>query len=185
MYRLTRPHELSVQVRAAATDSLLAGVRVGVIYERPAQDERFNWNWDELGQRFQTTGDDGIVRWDELSFDEGTLFVRCGGFARRRIGWRGHESDVLVELEPESAISGTVRIGDQPVAKLEGGLQNESGDYFGTTITPEDRGRFRFDELPAGEYTLTFRSDREEVAMRAISLGPGEDASIEIRLEEE
>ena len=185
VFRLTRPHELIVEVKVAGTESRLTGARVGLIYDRPAQDEQFRWNWDDLGQRFQTTGDDGIVRWRELSFDEGTLYVRCPGFARQRIGWRDRARNILLELKPESVISGTVRIGEQPVAKLYGALRNESGDSFTASVTPADQGRFRFGELPAGEYTLTFNSDRAEVASRQISLDAGEHTTIDIQLEDE
>ncbi|MEZ6191563.1 MAG: carboxypeptidase-like regulatory domain-containing protein [Phycisphaerales bacterium] len=175
------PHELLV--RLVAGGKPIAGGIVAMLWDSPNGGDRFDWVYGMRTWRptlLQRTDKDGVARWPAQPMDQAMIAIDCEGYARKRIKWRAGEDEIEVRLEPESVVEGTATDRDGKVV-LQGFviLSNETGDHYSITLRPEDRGRFRFDRLAAGDYTYLLQYDRQTIDQRQITLGPGQTLSID------
>jgi hypothetical protein len=66
---------------------------------------------------------------------------------------------LTVTLEPAAALKGEVRLNDKRLAEGFARLTSTAKDRF-TVGLSDTKGRFDFDQLPAGDYDLEISDDR-------------------------
>lgn len=173
---LGEPHRLRVVV---ATDELHVPVDAAcltLIEASRGEARSFRWGADEVswnnrvGARTKPTG----VAAFAAPFGEGTLIVRADGYGRQRQHW-ATEDELTFELEPQAIVTGRATDPDgRPLAECTVRLNCSTGDSFWFEVAPQDEGRYRFDELPAGDYTLTIERDRQQLYKDAFTLEAGQ-----------
>src|SRR5262249_48037554 len=143
---------VSLRVRAVTSKGeAVASARVTLVDGNPSLDTSFYWGGGGWGNTVRgSTGKDGWAAFPSLSFGTATVLVEAAGYARRRLGWRKGEKELSIELPREAVLTGTIH--DAAGGLLEKGYVNlkSDGDRIGATIRPVSKGRFRFNELPAG-----------------------------------
>jgi hypothetical protein len=136
----------------------VAGARVTLVDGDARLDRTFAWGYDDASWEDMVrarTGADGWADFPALSFGGATVLVRAPGFARHRVGWRGREKDLTCALAPEAVLAGEVRgPAGRPVKEFYLRL-SRGGDQVGAGAGPNDEGRFRVAELPAGTWEVT------------------------------
>ena len=187
--RLPSADELVIQLGAARSLSVrviddseeaepIRDARVAVLDAKRSLDGQFSWGYhDRYWSRIKRgrTGADGLVRFPATSIPEGIVVVRAEGYARRRVPWRERESELVVALDPEGVVNGMARDDDgKPLAECVVSLNASSGDGYTYSVRREDKGQFRFNELPAGNYTLTINRDRQELYKESFDIWFGE-----------
>ncbi len=180
--QLTKPHNLRVHVAEQADPHKpLADAAVTVITEDPEVDRQFSWGYHNYYGLRTYTQADGWATLADLPYDESLVTIEHPRFARQRLLWRQRRQEVKVQLEPEAVVAGTVALKPgQPLAHCWVSLRCSEGDQYGLDIQPADKGRFRFDQLPAGEYTLTVRDERKELYQQTLKLGKGETKELSV-----
>jgi protocatechuate 3,4-dioxygenase beta subunit len=135
------------------------------------------------------TGPQGRAVFDALPFAKGTIVVRTPGFVRKRLPWTDGNLEALAILEPESTISGTVKVvGEKPSEDLQMVLRWSRLDYRDVPIDPTT-GRYSVDGLPSGEiqlsigpkgglafYRETIILKRQESLLKDITITPADPA---------
>ncbi len=140
---------------------------------------QFSWGFDDRGFKVHRTSSDGVLELLNLVQSEGTIVVQAKGFARHRFGWRDGQQEFTVSLQPESIVSGTVM--DKSRKPLEGlwvVLTSEDNQYFSMPLEREDNGTFSFNELPAGNYTLELKDQRDALFSQEVTLKPGDSINL-------
>ena len=173
--QLTESYNIKVYV-SEKTDpgKPIADAAVTVITEDPSVDRRFSWGYHNLGGIRAYTQADGWATLADMPADETLVTIERPGYARQRLVWHKRRQDVKVQLEPEAVVTGTVTLKlGQPLSHYSVSLQCSEGDQYSVGIEPSDKGRFRFDQLPAGEYTLSIRDERNELYSEKLSLQTG------------
>ena len=133
--------------------------------------------------RFDRTGADGWADFPALSFGDATVLVQAPGFARHRIGWRERQKELRAELAPEAVLAGEVRDAAGAPLKAFYVSLSRSSDQILASIRPDDKGRFRITELPAGEWTVVVRSGdgRSVLHEQAVTLKAGRTKELKIK----
>jgi protocatechuate 3,4-dioxygenase beta subunit len=169
---------VALRVRAVTAGRPIERARVTLINGAVDLDKRFSWGYhDAAGWEDRArarTDAKGWASFPAMTFIGATLLVEAPGFGRRRLGWRGDERELTVELEPEAVLTGTIRDGDGlPLREGYVNLLGQSGDQLFTAIGPADAGKFRLAELPAGEYTLRVHKSNETLHQEQVTLKAG------------
>jgi hypothetical protein len=181
------PRTLAVVVRDDQ-DQPLPGARVTLVNGDPGLDKSFSWgyhdaSWEDMVRARSDA--EGVARFDGLAFGEATVLIQAPGFARKRMGWRDGREEVNAALAPEAVVAGQIRDADgRPVTEAVVNLMGDNGDQLGTELDVGSAGRFRFDQLASGNYTLIVRQPYGDTLHQAkIALTPGKvvEPQIEIR----
>jgi hypothetical protein len=163
---------------------------VTLVDGEPGLDQSFMWgyhnaSWENMVRG--RTAADGFASFPELSFFGATVLAEAPGFGRQRIGWRDGRRDLTVHLEPEAILSGQARdASGEPVknfyVRLTGG-----GDQISSSVRPDDKGRFRIAELPAGAWSVTIsgRDGLTELHKETVELKAGETKEMTIEAKKE
>jgi beta-lactamase regulating signal transducer with metallopeptidase domain len=182
---------VSLRVRAVTTDGKpIAGARVTLINGEPGLDRGgFSWGYHDASWWDMVRGSSGADGWaafPALSFGGATVLVQAPGYARHRWGWRDGEKEMTFELNPECALTGELR--DAAGGPLKEGYVNlmSAGDQVSTSIGPDDKGRFRIGELPAGQWTLVVRGSDglSQLHQEQVTLKAGETKELKIATQE-
>jgi hypothetical protein len=153
---------LPLRVRAVTSDGKpIAGARVALVNGDPELDQRFSWHYDDGGWNNVVRGRtaaDGAANFPALGFSGATVIVRAPGYGRQRVPWRQEEKDLKVVMPAAAVVTGEVRdLGGAPLKRFYVSATSD-GDRISVAIKPDDRGRFRIDELPPGSWTITVRA---------------------------
>jgi RNA polymerase sigma-70 factor (ECF subfamily) len=137
-------------------------------------------------------GEGGEFRFDGIAPGEYRLTVRADGFVAVTVPVRPGEADVRVVLDPAASLAGVVveKGTGLPVAGLEVSARTArsptSAAAYRSVSGPD--GRFRFGDLPAGEYVLAAGSlfqvgnDAGDEFLAA-TFGPTPNGALDLRLE--
>jgi hypothetical protein len=195
--QLGHPKTLSVRVTEdGAAGRPIEGARVSVFDRFPGLlGTSFKWNKVKYpSTRCGTTFTDvqGRARFPGLPVTEGSIVVQKEGYGRRRVEWRGGEGVLGAALHPECTIEGLVRdelgrpeerynVWLHYCAQGVFDLDNPEHEQFQTVVRrfetwfkPEDAGRFRFDQLPPGNYSLLVSCGYSD----EFTLEPGETLTV-------
>src|SRR5262249_32751116 len=162
-----------------------AAARVTLVNGQTSLDQSFHWGYDDASWYNMVRGrteDNGWADFKALNFDSATVLVQAPGYARQKLGWRNQQNELTITLAPESVLAGEVRdAAGQPVQKFYAHLTCDS-DRLGKPVRPEDNGRFRLTEVPAGMWTLTiYGSDgQSELYQGQVELKEGQTKDLKI-----
>ena len=185
--RLAPPHTLRVRAFLEGGKPV-EGARVTLIDHDPGpRPGGFAWGYTDASWEHMVYGKtdaDGWANFPALGFDKATVIVRAPGFARRREPWRQDEEEILVDLEPESSLSGIVRDEQgRPVGDVALSLSWGSGEQVNINIDPAT-GHYAASELPPGKYTLMIRQGQvAQPTQQPITLEAGKDLVKDIQIE--
>jgi len=184
--QLTEAHKLRLHIVSRADPRHpLADAAVTVLDESPEVDRSFRWGYHNIGGKRCYAQADGWATFVDLPDDEALVTVEHPGFARQRLLWHKQKAEIEVQLEPESVVAGTVLLKPgKPLARCYLQLGAGDGDQYATEVAAKDQGRFRFDQLPPGKYTLTVQDERRTLATRELQLQPGKTADVTIKVAE-
>jgi hypothetical protein len=149
---------VTLRVRALTTDGKpIPNARVTLVDGEPDLDRSFWWGYHDAGWENMIrsrTAADGWAEFPALSFGEATVLLQAAGYARHRLGWRNGQKELVAKLEPEAILTGEVRDAAGVPVKTFYVRLTASGDQV-TTSSPDEKGRFRLGELPAGTWAIT------------------------------
>jgi hypothetical protein len=134
------------------------------------------------------TNDEGWADFPALSFPGATVLVESSSCGRRRVGWRGGEKELKLELVPEAVLSGEVTAaGRKPMETFYVSVRSGAGDEIFTEVRPDEKGRFRISEMPAGVWTVTIRAEDRELKPyeEVVTLGPGDSKAMAVVLQKQ
>lgn len=179
------------RVRAVAADGRpVAGARVTLVDGEPGLDQHFMWGYHDASWENMVRGRtaaDGWADFPALGFGEATVVVRAPGYARHRRGWRTGQKELVIEMAPEAVLAGDVHdMAGKPVGECYLSL-NSGGDQVSLSVGPDDGGRFRIPELPAGNWSVTVRGSngRTELYAGQVTLKAGETRHLSIAAKRE
>jgi hypothetical protein len=142
----------------------------------------FNWGYHDSSTVRMQTDRQGIVRFDEPAGEDGTIIVRAKGFARQRVSGAFDVPLRTIPLERAAELHGEVRLNNQLLADGFVRLTSNSNDSFVQSLD-DTKGRFDFDELPDGEYTLAVNNRRgQSVNSRKVKLDSGKTQSLSVNV---
>jgi hypothetical protein len=176
----------SLRVRVESAGKPISGARVALVHLLRRSDDTFNWGRDLPGildSRRGRTADDGWLDFPSLSFSSSAVAVQAPGFGRRHLHWKDGQKELTVELSPEAIVTGELRDANGETLRLGYvNLAADSGDQISTKVGPDDKGRFRCAELPAGEWTLRVRGSDGLTVLHEerISLKAGETKVLKV-----
>lgn len=181
----------ALRVRAFGTDGKpVEGAWVTVIHG--ARTRALDWRLNELNDSAVARVDArGWAEFPALSLGSGIVVVRAKGFARRKVDWSNDEEELLIDLEPESQLTGTVvDASGTPVEEATIRLSWGDGDTTSVPVARND-GRFMVNELGAGPYLLhvmpsagsSLRPNGSPIYSSQITLEPGKTLRLDIRVE--
>jgi hypothetical protein len=187
-FRLSPPAAL--RVRAVAADGKpIAGARVTLVNGERGLDRSFMWGYSNASWENMVRGrtaTDGWAAFPALEFGEATVLVEAPGHARHRLAWRNGQAELPVELAREAILVADVR--DASGAPVKACYVNLSsgGDRIAARVSPDDHGRFRVAELPAGEWTVMVRGKdgRSQLYSGRVTLKAGETKELTIDAQE-
>jgi hypothetical protein len=175
-----------LRVRAVTTDGKpITGARVTLIDGDPALDRHIPWGFIEgRGQDMASarTDADGWADFPALSFGAATLLMQAPGYARHSEGWRDGRKEITTKLAAEAVLSGEVHDAAGAPVESYSLVLLFPGDQIWASVGPEDKGRFRVAELPAGRWTLiVYTADKRSVLHNeGVTLGAGETKELKI-----
>jgi hypothetical protein len=173
---------LSVQVLDADTKKPLPDALVTLLEDEPDFAGGFSWGYHDLWATRARGDAMGTAVFAEPASEDGTLIVSAPGFARRRIAWTDGSKDLTVELEPAAVLSGEVRLQDRLVKEGFVRLTSQDKDHYGTNLADE-KGRFEFGQLQAGDYELTVtNSNGRRLHFELVTLQRKQTKSIKINI---
>jgi hypothetical protein len=143
---------LAVQVRDAKSGEPIADAQVALL-EDEIEFSQFNWGYHDLWAVRTRTNSTGAAVFAEPTCFDGTILVTATGYARKRVAWTDMAQRITVDLEPAAAFRGEVRLVSKLVAEGYVKLNSDSRDHFSVNLH-DNGGRFEFDRLPPGLYTL-------------------------------
>jgi 5-hydroxyisourate hydrolase-like protein (transthyretin family) len=158
-FRLPPPHTLKIHAVDQASGQPIASARVALIYDDPSLDSHFARGYHDTawGDSVHARTDAaGVAAFSPLSFGEATVLVQAAGYARQHVGWRNGASSLSVKLPRAAVVSGELldRTTGKPLEGLVVRLISQTAGQFSTSTEQGGSGRFRLDELPAGDYVL-------------------------------
>lgn len=159
-----------------------------MIYDDPSIDKNFQWGYHDTawGDSVHARTDArGVATFSPLSFSEATVLVQAAGNARRHLGWRDGSAELTVKLSPEAVVSGELL--DATTGKLLDGLSvhlfSPINGQVSTSTQPDDAGRFRLGELPAGIYAFSITTaGGVSLYQDSLKLEPGQHIERKLRL---
>lgn len=170
---------MRVKVVDEATLQPVANASVALVEDRVDFASGFNWGYDDNSAVRGQTDREGIVRFDEPAAEDGTIVVRAKGYARQRTSGAFDVPSRNIVLVRAAELHGEVRFQGQLLADGVVRLRSSLNDSFGIALE-DTKGRFDFDELPAGEYVLTVENNRGRAInySQKIKLESGKSQSI-------
>jgi hypothetical protein len=185
--QLTPPRKLAIHITEKNSNDLPIPKAVAIlIAERLSDTQPIRWPWQGWEGAVRRESDaSGVVQWNELSYDEGTLLVRAPGYAREHVAWNDQRESIAIALEKESVVYGTISVNGVPLADVDDFmfLTARNGDSFMIEEPGPTIGRFRFSELPPGEYTLEVMQDRKSKFREVFVVSAGESRYLEINID--
>jgi hypothetical protein len=181
---------LRLRVRALTADRKpVADARVTLVNGDPGLDKTFSWgyhdaSWEDMVRG--RTGADGWADFPALSFASATVLVQAPGRARYRVGWRDGAKELTCELAPEAVLAGEVRdAAGKPVPAFYVNLSS-GGDQVAAAAGPDDKGRFRIPELPAGTWQVLVRDidGRTTLHQAEVTLRAGETKELKVEVKQ-
>jgi hypothetical protein len=176
---------LVVRVDEAKSGKPVVDARVSLVEDVIAAGpgRAFNWGYDDLWTARARTNDKGAARFEEPACEDGTILVSAPGFARQRIAWTDGATDVSVSLQPEARLEGKVVLKGKPLQEGYVRLSSTENDSMSVNLN-ESPGRYRFDQLPAGDYRLDVsgRNGQSLYSVR-LALAVGERLEEDLELE--
>jgi Carboxypeptidase regulatory-like domain len=175
-----------LRVRAVTTDGkAIAGARVTLIDGDPALDQPILWGAIEGREQDMArarTDADGWAGFPALSFSAATLLVQAPGYARHSEGWRDGQKELTAKLAAEAVLTGEVHDAAGAPVKSYSFVLLSRDDQIWSAVGPEDKGRFRVAELPAGPWTLIiYTADkRSSLHNEGVTLQAGETKELNI-----
>jgi beta-lactamase regulating signal transducer with metallopeptidase domain len=180
-----------LRVRAVTTDDKpIAGARVTLVDCDPALERQITWGSIEgRGQDTASarTDADGWADFPALSFGAAILLVQAPGYARHSEGWRDGRKEITAKLAAEAVLSGEVHdAAGAPVNSYSLVLLSHDNRNW-ISVGPEDKGRFRVAELPAGGWTLIIYTTDKRSALHneGVTLEAGETKELKIEAKKE
>lgn len=172
---------LVVRVVEAGSEKPLAGARVALL-EDELYPNGFSWGYHDLWGVRRRTDPEGMATFAEPKCEDGTLIVRAPGMARKCVAWSDGAAEVTVSLDPAARLQGEVRVGPKRLAEGWARLMSADNHYLSDNLEAGE-GRFEFDELPAGEYTLSITgAGGQQIDSRQLTLEAGKAHSEKIDL---
>jgi RNA polymerase sigma factor (sigma-70 family) len=152
---------VALRLRAVSTDgNPIADARVTLVNGQPDLDRSFSWGYHDaswVNMSRGRTAADGWADFPALGIGEATVLVQAPAYARHRVGWRNGQKELTVQLAPEAVVAGEVHdAAGKPVQAFYVNLVS-GGDQISASIGPDDKGRFRIGELPAGKWSVIVR----------------------------
>jgi hypothetical protein len=180
----------ALRVTAVTSDGqLMAGARVTLVNGDVQLDKSFSWgyhnaSWEDMARG--RTGPDGVADFKNLRMSGCTVLVEKPGHARHRSGWRDGRKELTIKMTPEAILTGTVRDGaGKRIKECYISLLSE-GDQIHTKVGPDDAGRFRVAELPAGNWNVHVRdADGNMLQEQMVPLKAGETKELVIETKKE
>jgi protocatechuate 3,4-dioxygenase beta subunit len=164
---------LTVRVFEAGSEKPLVGAHVSLLEDEPEFSAGFNWGYHDLTSVRRHTSDDGAARFDTPACEDGTLIVRATGMARKRLAWTDGAPEIRVSLDPAAALQGEVQFGQQRLGEGYARLVSAAKDFYSVGLAASE-GRFEFNQLPAGNYTLSIiGKGNQQLDSRMLKLDAG------------
>jgi hypothetical protein len=129
------------------------------------------------------TAADGSADFPALGFGDAVVLVQAAGFARHHLAWGNGQKELTVELTNEAVLKGEVR--DAEGVPVKGCYVNVgfTDGQAAATIGPDDQGRFRVGELPAGPCQIAIRDENGRMLHETrATLVAGETKELKIEL---
>jgi hypothetical protein len=141
----------------------------------------FNWGYHDLWAERRRADQNGSARFTEPACEDGTILVSAPGFARTRLEWQNGAREIQASLAAAATVKGDVRLRETLLA--EGYVRLSSPQDTFTAHLDTSGGRFEFDQLPAGTYSLAVldRNSRQ-IYTANVSLEPGDARTEDITL---
>jgi hypothetical protein len=163
---------LVVRVVEASTEKPLVGASVSLL-EDELFPRGFSWGYHDLWAVRRKSDAEGIARFESPNCVDGTLIVRAPGLARQRVAWTDGAAEIRAALDPGAMLQGEVHSGGRRLADGWARLATAKGESISANLAEGD-GRFEFDQLPAGDYTLSITGDGgQPLESREITLEAG------------
>jgi hypothetical protein len=143
---------LAIQVRDHKSGAAIADAHAALL-EDEIDFRQFNWGYHDLWATRARSDSTGIAVFDAPACVDGTILITASGYARQRVAWTDRARQVTIALEPAATLIGELRIADKLVAEGYVRLSTGAQDYFSADLQ-DAGGRFEFDRLPPGLYTL-------------------------------
>lgn len=180
--RVNPPKTLSVRAVDWKLEKPVEGARIQLVDRNPDYD--IQWGYDDQGwDRWieLTTNAAGRGTFASTGMGEGAVLARAPGYGRQRVKWRGAEDAIEIALDREAIVRGTAA-DDAGRILADGGvrLSDKKGNHYQATISPSDLGRFAFDELPAGSYTLSIERDNQRLFEKTFELRAGDTFDVDV-----
>lgn len=165
---------LNVKVTATATGEPLPRALVSLLEDEIQFENGFSWGYHDLWAERRHADRAGTAHFGQSACEDGTLFVRSPGFARKRVTWTDHSQNVTVSLDPAAVVRGEVKLGESLLSDGIVRLVSATNDFLSVDLK-ESGGKFEFPELPAGECALSVSGSVNQVLdTRRITVKPGE-----------
>jgi hypothetical protein len=163
---------LAVQVRDRKSGDAITDAKVALL-EDESDFRQFAWGYDDLWAIRTLSNSNGTAVFDEPTCPDGTLLIAASGYARQRISWTDRAQQVIIALEPAASLMGEVRLAGKLVANGYVRISTPAQDYF-TADLQDSGGRFEFDQLPPGLYTLdVIGTGAQRLCTREVALQAG------------
>jgi len=179
--RLTPAFELQVKV-VDDEGKPIPDASVAIAEFRPSTQNSFQWGVDDRLATRRRTNASGNAQFRGLASNEMTILTTRPGFARRRLFGSETPDAIAITLDKESVLTGVVRVRKKPLEAFYVNLQSQAADYISTSIEASPDGRFRVDQLPAGQYELSIHADRKRLYGETVTIEKGESKEIEIAI---
>ena len=174
------PSRLKLKLFTAKDGKPVPDARITLVDTPNSFELSFTWGYNDASWENMVrtrTDADGEAEFRSLSFSGATLLVQAPGFARKRIEWRDGSQEMKLDLKPESVLVGEVLLPDNDTGRtFYVTLKSDAGDQVSATVSPDDKGKFRINELPAGKWAVTLQGENAQQQMRrtTIELKEGE-----------
>jgi uncharacterized GH25 family protein len=176
-----------LRVRAVTADGKpVPDARVTLVNGDPELDKSFVWgyhdaSWEDMVRG--RTAADGWADFPALSFGGATVLVQVPGYARHRVGWRDGKQELTCALARGAVLTGeALDAAGKPVKAFYVQLARDR-EQISARVGPDDKGRFRIGELPAGTWRVNVFGDDDRAALYSgeVALKAGETKELKIK----